>query len=146
MAAAPRGSTPRQISRSSGELIPCNSYCCTLKAYSSAASRHCLSCRSPSVLYHACVPCHAVLVVDRDTAWSQLEALAGFGIGNSRANALMWTASRPPPLPGFNSTPRLDSSVKSACRNNSACDAMGMLGECCPGENAVYLGCCPKPG
>lgn len=83
--------------------------------------------------------------MDRDTAWGQVLSLNGFGIGNSKANSLFWVASRATPLVGFVGTPKApDVTVKSACAANSACDALGMQGECCPSATGVTLGCCPK--
>ena len=85
-------------------------------------------------------------MVDRDSALTQIQLLNGFGIGNSKANALFWTVSRAAPMAGFNTTPKMaDISVKAACASNSACDALGMIGDCCPvSSSGVYLGCCPK--
>lgn len=66
-------------------------------------------------------------VVDRDSAWTQLDLLPGFGNGNSRTNALLWTASRPASAVFFNNTLRTPDSfgMRSACALNTACDAMG---------------------
>lgn len=86
-------------------------------------------------------------VVDRDTAWKLIASATGFGIGNSKSNSLMWAASRPSPLVGFNlsaSTKPNSVTVKPACASNSACDAIGLIGNCCPAPNGVLLGCCPK--
>lgn len=85
-------------------------------------------------------------VVDRDTAWTQLDILPGFGVGNSRSNSLMWAASRSPPLASFNATaarPAELAQVRPACAANSGCDALGMVGMCCPNSEGVFLGCCP---
>lgn len=83
-------------------------------------------------------------VVDRDKAWTEISNAGGFGIGGSKSNSLFWAASRPSPIP-YNST-RVDpkSTVKAACSANSACDAIGVLNDCCPTEKGIFLGCCPK--
>ena len=84
-------------------------------------------------------------VVDRDAAWNQILTLNGFGNGNSRSNSLFWAASRTPPVLNFNSSRRsTDLLVKSSCSSNSACDAVGIVGECCPTATGIMLGCCPK--
>ena len=83
-------------------------------------------------------------VVDRDKAWTEIVNAGGFGTGGSKSNSLFWAASRPPPV-AYNLThndPR--NSIKAACSANSACDALGMINDCCPTEKGVYLGCCPK--
>jgi hypothetical protein len=89
----------------------------------------------------------AYAVVDRDDAWRKVMNLNYFGPGGSRTNALYWTASRPPPITGFNTSARSfnpASAVKPSCASNSACDAMGVQGECCPPPGGYYIGCCPK--
>jgi endo-1,3(4)-beta-glucanase len=91
-------------------------------------------------------------ILDKDAAWDRILALPSFGAGNSRANTLFWAASRPPPQSDFNlsallisnSSAHRDFSMKSSCALNSACDALGLSGECCPGENGMNLGCCAK--
>jgi len=86
-------------------------------------------------------------VVDREAAWTQILSLQGLGVGNSKANALFWAASRPPPRSTYNSSHRPVSpqhAVKPACAANSACDAMGMVDDCCPSASGIFLGCCPK--
>jgi len=84
-------------------------------------------------------------VVDRESAWGKVESLNGFGTGNSKANSLFWVASRQSPVVGYNSTPKpADSGVKPACSANSGCDALGMVGDCCPSSTGIFLGCCPK--
>ena len=85
-------------------------------------------------------------VVDRDTAWSRLQGMSNFGSGNSKANSLYWAATRSPPVPGFNSSnteSTVSKSKSTSCQANSACDALGMLGECCPSDSGVRLQCCP---
>ena len=85
-------------------------------------------------------------VVDRDRAWTEITNAGGFGIGGSKSNSLFWAASRPPPIP-YNTT-HIDpkNAVKPACSANSACDALGMINDCCPTEKGIYLGCCPANG
>ena len=85
-------------------------------------------------------------VVDRDTAWNRLQGMSNFGSGNSKANSLYWAATRSPPVPGFNSSnteSTVSKSKSTSCQANSACDALGMLGECCPSDSGVRLQCCP---
>lgn len=82
----------------------------------------------PSVYAHFSLPLY--LVLDKEAAWTQILELPSFGSGNSRANSLFWTASRPPPVPGFNSSALIEANrkeplVKSSCASNSACDAIG---------------------
>eukprot|EP01038_Epipyxis_sp_PR26KG_P003988 gene3988-5712_t len=88
-------------------------------------------------------------VVDRESAWKQILLITGFGSGNSKSNSLYWAASRIAPLSGFNISKKMDpgsnsNAVKASCASNSACDAIGMTGDCCPSSNGVFLGCCPK--
>ena len=90
-------------------------------------------------------------ILDKNAAWDLALSLPNFGPGNSRANVLFWAASRPPPQTNFdlaavataNATGR-NMTLKSACAVNSACDALGMTGECCPNYDGAYLGCCAK--
>jgi hypothetical protein len=90
--------------------------------------------------------------VDRDDAWRRIMGQAYFGPGGSRTNALYWAASRPPAVAGYNASARAGSpltAMKSACVVNSACDAVGLTGECCPvgpgssiAAPGTYLVCC----
>jgi len=81
----------------------------------------------------------------------QVKGTTGFGPGGSKSNSLFWVASRPPPTVGVNVTAKAadpKASVKAACTANSACDAMGLVGNCCPTDTtSLYpgtsLGCCP---
>lgn len=89
----------------------------------------------PNYIYSLCLcpfltPSPLYLVLDKEAAWTQILELPSFGSGNSRANSLFWTASRPPPVPGFNSSALIEANrkeplVKSSCASNSACDAIG---------------------
>lgn len=91
-------------------------------------------------------------ILDKETAWNLILSLPHFGPGNSRANVLFWAASRPPPQSGFNlstlvesnPTSTRDFTLKSSCAVNSACDALGLTGECCPGNDGTNLGCCAR--
>ncbi len=94
-------------------------------------------------------------IVDRDAAWDRILNMTGFGPGNSKSNMLYWTASRAPKLAGFNSNAKADSAYFTAqgsdlCTDNSACDAVGMTGSCCPTASVetggIFLGCCAKTG
>ena len=63
--------------------------------------------------------------------------------------SLLWAASRPPAPPGSDITvhaPDYSGSILQTCAGNSACDAIGMTGKCCPSDNpaGVFLGCCPQ--
>ncbi len=65
-------------------------------------------------------------VIDRDTAWNQLLRMDDFGVGNSRANSLYWTATRLPSVPAYNISQKPpEVVVKAACSANSACAATG---------------------
>mmetsp|Transcript_21866 Transcript_21866/g.47352 ORF Transcript_21866/g.47352 Transcript_21866/m.47352 type:complete len:172 (+) Transcript_21866:1-516(+) len=85
-------------------------------------------------------------VVDREAAWEKLLRLGDFGAGNSKTNALYWAASRPTPLAHFDrlKTPLGGKLVESECAANVACDAIGMVGLCCPLASGDFLGCCPS--
>ena len=91
-------------------------------------------------------------VVDRVSAWNGLMKITetNFGSGNSKANSLYWAASRSGPPPGWDSLSVIKSPgnytgfIDKRCNANSACDASGLLGDCCPGSNGIMLGCCPK--
>lgn len=78
---------------------------------------------------------------DPKAAWNEMLSVKNFGPGNSKANSLYWVASRPPSHQ-LNKTSEIKSTRKS-CPQNSACDAAGMLGDCCPTPDGVFLGCCP---
>ena len=94
---------------------------------------------------------HTYTVVDRDVAWNQIKSISGFGSGGSKTNSLFWVASRNPPPSNYNSSVHavdVRASVKASCSSNSACDASGAIGYCCPTEGVgltpgVSLGCCP---
>eukprot|EP00595_Chromulina_sp_UTEXLB2642_P000252 CAMPEP_0196762572 /NCGR_PEP_ID=MMETSP1095-20130614/2279_1 /TAXON_ID=96789 ORGANISM="Chromulina nebulosa, Strain UTEXLB2642" /NCGR_SAMPLE_ID=MMETSP1095 /ASSEMBLY_ACC=CAM_ASM_000446 /LENGTH=448 /DNA_ID=CAMNT_0042113835 /DNA_START=1227 /DNA_END=2573 /DNA_ORIENTATION=+ len=86
-------------------------------------------------------------VVDRDAAWEEIRVTNGFGPGNSKTNCLYWAASRPAPPINYSTTvqkPDYNSFIQQSCNANSACDAVGMTGACCPMTNGVSLGCCPR--
>lgn len=86
-------------------------------------------------------------IVDREDAWRRFMSLDSFGRGGSRTNALYWAASRPPPVNGYNTSAKPPSPLffsKSSCAANSACDAIGLIGECCPVQGGINLGCCAK--
>ena len=92
-------------------------------------------------------------VIDRDAAWTELAAMQNYGQGGSRANSLLWAATRGPPLPELNATavPSTDplANIDKACAANSACVAQGLdIGDCCPAIDPkslknLVLGCCP---
>lgn len=82
-------------------------------------------------------------IVDREAARQQILQAGGFGTGNSRCNSLFWAASRPAPAQPTSAdaaaaavpaphAPDYVHSIKSSCQANSACDAVGLVGECCP--------------
>ena len=93
-------------------------------------------------------------MVDREDAWRRIMMQGYFGTGGSRTNALYWAASRPPAVAGYNTSARAPSPstlIKSACAVNSACDAIGLVGECCPvgpgstiAASGTFLACCGK--
>ena len=66
------------------------------------------------------------------------------GPGASKTNALMWAVSRPDPTPLEIPAHEAEHRMQPECKRNSACDASGMLGECCPGGDGGILACCPK--
>lgn len=84
-------------------------------------------------------------------------SIRNFGAGNSKSNSLYWVASRPattnilipttPPSSSSSSPPSPSNSsfdpLLQSCSKNSACDAAGMLGDCCPTSTGIFLGCCP---
>ena len=90
-------------------------------------------------------------VVDRDVSWNQIKSITGFGSGGSKTNSLFWVASRTPSPPNYNASVHVvdvKASLKSSCSANSACDAAGAIGMCCPTEGTgqtpgISLGCCP---
>ena len=92
-----------------------------------------------------------ISVVDRDVAWNQIKSITGFGPGGSKSNSLFWVASRNLPPTNYNSSVHLvdlKASLKPSCSANSACDAAGATGACCPTEGTgqspgITLGCCP---
>lgn len=85
-------------------------------------------------------------VVDRESAWTQIMSMNTLGSGNSKANALFWAASRPPPRVGYVPESPLPAAkqIKAACAANSACDALGIQDDCCPTATGMFLSCCPR--
>jgi hypothetical protein len=64
--------------------------------------------------------------VNRDAAWNHLVQMQDFGMGNSRANSLFWTASRGTALMDYNITRTPDvPMVEPSCAANSACNSLG---------------------
>lgn len=95
---------------------------------------------------------YIVVVQDSDLAWKQIMSVKYYGPGNSRTNSLYWVASRPLSHGYGNSSSAAMNAMNTSqhmtrlsdmCAENSACDALGMTGKCCPTENNVRLGCCP---
>eukprot|EP00602_Paraphysomonas_sp_CaronLab_P008489 CAMPEP_0185027768 /NCGR_PEP_ID=MMETSP1103-20130426/12976_1 /TAXON_ID=36769 /ORGANISM="Paraphysomonas bandaiensis, Strain Caron Lab Isolate" /LENGTH=732 /DNA_ID=CAMNT_0027561887 /DNA_START=194 /DNA_END=2392 /DNA_ORIENTATION=- len=88
-------------------------------------------------------------VIDPDSAWNEMMSVKNYGSGNSRANSLFWVASRPTVQPAsmhnYSTTTRWNQSFSfsASCSENSACDAAGMIGKCCPSDSGINLGCCP---
>lgn len=65
-------------------------------------------------------------VLNRVEAWNKLMNMNDFGMGNSRANSLFWTASRGTPLMEYNITRKPDrQGVEASCSANTACSAIG---------------------
>ena len=83
-------------------------------------------------------------VVDRESAYEQLTKLSDVGPGASKTNALMWAVSRPYPTALTIPAHEAKHEMPPDCKLNSACDASGMQGECCPGDDGGILACCPK--
>ena len=88
-------------------------------------------------------------VVDKLKAWDEIMMGEYYGPGNSKANLLFWAASRS----NFSNATTLkqvqkvnyNQTIQSTCTHNSACDAQGLTGDCCPtmGKQSLMLGCCP---
>lgn len=88
-------------------------------------------------------------VVDQDAAIKQIMTLEEFGAGNSKTNMILWTLSRPPPITYNDTAIPVRHVIDKECIKNSACDATGLHGQCCPTDDSwqgpgVFLGCCPK--
>lgn len=67
-------------------------------------------------------------MVNRDKAWDKLLAMNDFGIGNSKTNCLLWTATQAAPLSNFDETVvKIDPAtiIDPQCSANSACNAIG---------------------
>lgn len=72
-------------------------------------------------------------ITDREAARQQILSADGFGIGNSKCNALFFAASRPVPTTTYDLAPRqpdFSHSIKSSCASNSACDSAGKSISC----------------
>ena len=84
-------------------------------------------------------------VIDRDAAFQNLVKLGDeIGPGASKTNALMWAISRPQPISHVKAAHKADHTAPQECAKISACDANGMLGNCCPNDDGGDLSCCPK--
>ena len=84
-------------------------------------------------------------VIDRVAAFENLVKLGDdIGSGASKTNALMWAVSQPKPANGVKKAYTATHSAPRECDKNSACDASGMLGNCCPNDAGGDLSCCPK--
>ena len=87
-------------------------------------------------------------VLDSDRALLEFNKLTDFGPGGALGNSLLWASTRPQPTvrPGSLHTDPgiLKTHTLRKCASNSACDITGLQGNCCPGDNGVSLGCCPK--
>lgn len=94
-----------------------------------------------------------IIVIDAKSAWNEMLSIRNFGAGNSKSNSLYWVASRPTissniPIPTtipttLKTSNSSDDPLLKSCSKNSACDAAGMIGDCCPTSTGIYLGCCP---
>ena len=84
-------------------------------------------------------------VIDREEAWDRLEEMKSYGSGGSRANFLLWAATRSPPSGADKTTFAVNYTlaIEPQCDKNSACMALGLPGSCCPTSSGVMLGCCP---
>jgi hypothetical protein len=85
-------------------------------------------------------------VLDRDVAWNKLIAMQSFGSGGSRANFLLWTATREAAKGLDISTHMVNytAAISPKCEENSGCYALGLPGLCCPVASGLMLGCCPQ--
>lgn len=83
-----------------------------------------------------------VVVIDQKSAWTEMLTIKNFGSGNSKSNSLYWVASRANQLVHMVPTNQTTYPIES-CSTNSACDAAGIIGDCCPTLDGTYLGCCP---
>ena len=82
-------------------------------------------------------------VIDKEEAFQNLLKLHNFGIGASKTNALMWSSSRASPASKAKPAYAAKHIAPRQCAKVSACDANGMLGDCCPNESGGNLACCP---
>ena len=97
----------------------------------------------------ACCPDNKYLLEIEWKAWDEIMMGKYYGPGNSKANLLFWAASRS----NFTNATTLkqvqkvnyNQTIQSTCTHNSACDARGLTGDCCPtmGKQSLMLGCCP---
>ena len=79
---------------------------------------------------------HFFIVIDKTTAWNQIVSMTDSpGVGASRTNYLLWTASRPKTiwnnmslqdLKQFMRREKENDSVRKFCSDNSACKAIGI--------------------
>ncbi len=85
-------------------------------------------------------------IINRDNAWNNIMQLNNFGQGGSKSNSLFWTASRSEPISNSlvsNWSRDPHTYVKKECSANTACVALNVVGDCCPNEQGIFLGCCP---
>jgi hypothetical protein len=82
-------------------------------------------------------------VQDQKSAWDEMLSVKNFGPGNSKSNSLYWVASRPNNLSKVKNINGTTAFSTKSCSKNSACDAAGMMGDCCPTTEGIFLGCCP---
>lgn len=87
-------------------------------------------------------------IIDRNAAWKALMELPTFGSGGSRTNSLYFAATRSIPPKNYTFVPQAPNFldlIPTSCKNNSACNAIGMFGECCPIKTGdISLGCCSR--
>jgi hypothetical protein len=85
-------------------------------------------------------------IINRDNAWNNIMQVNNFGQGGSKSNSLFWTASRSEPISNSlvsNWSRDPHTYVKKECSANTACVALNVVGDCCPNEQGMFLGCCP---
>eukprot|EP00934_Nitzschia_sp_Nitz4_P000469 Nitzschia sp. Nitz4//scaffold64_size103689//29119//32314//NITZ4_004428-RA/size103689-snap-gene-0.127-mRNA-1//-1//CDS//3329556106//469//frame0 len=93
-------------------------------------------------------------IIDPNQAWKDAQGLVSAELDSalSKSQVLYWISTQP----GFNITIPVDSgstpstnsskggapSAATACSSHSQCTAGGLMGECCPTPDNVFLDCC----
>jgi len=80
-------------------------------------------------------------IIDPAAAWMEAKKLVSYQLdsGISLSQVLYFIGTRPPNLPQYNVTAE-DSDP--SCSANPQCAALNLVGDCCPANSGVFLGCC----